>query len=68
MTAGSETQRIIDAIGDAPVRFWSCPNEHPREPLRVTVVWSRNGVAFCTDCGMTSLTDPRRDATGQAGS
>jgi hypothetical protein len=40
------------------VRFWSCPIEHPREPLRVTVEWDGD-VATCTDCGMTNLTDPR---------
>lgn len=55
-----DMDRLLELIGDAPIRFWSCPNEHPREPLRVTVVWSKdNGVAFCTDCGMTNLTDPR---------
>ena len=57
--ATADMDRLLELIGDAPVRFWSCPTEHPRDPPRVTVVWSKNGVAFCTDCGMTNLTDPR---------
>lgn len=44
---------ILDLIGDARVQFWTCPVEHPRLPLRVTVEWSGN-VATCTDCGRTS--------------
>lgn len=37
------------------VRFWRCPVEHPREPLRETVRWIGD-VAHCTEpgCGQTS--------------
>lgn len=47
------SRRVMEAIGNARVRFWTCPIGHCREPLRETVRWSGN-VATCMDCGMTS--------------
>lgn len=42
-------------LPDAPVRFWICPIEHPREPLREQVRWV-DGKAYCLEpgCGRSS--------------
>ncbi len=48
-----EIEDILATIGNARVQFWVCPEQHPREPLRVTVEWNGN-VATCTDCGRTN--------------
>lgn len=55
---GVDVDRLLELLGDVSFQFWSCPRNHPREPLRTTVVWDGD-VATCTDCGMTNRTDPR---------
>lgn len=50
--AGAEVD-LLAALGGARVQFWTCPERHPRLPLRETVRWSGN-VAICMDCGRTN--------------
>lgn len=49
----SMTGDPLAAIGNARIKFWTCPTEHPREPLRETVRWDGD-VATCLDCGRTN--------------
>lgn len=35
------------------VLFWTCPEDHPRLPLRQTVEWDGE-IATCLDCGRTN--------------
>lgn len=44
---------VWEALMNAPVKFWTCPERHPREPLRETVRWNGD-VATCLDCGRTN--------------
>jgi hypothetical protein len=38
---------------EAKVKFWDCPEDHPREPQRVRIVWDGD-LATCQDCGRTN--------------
>jgi hypothetical protein len=38
---------------DARIKFWDCPEDHPRQPQRVRIVWDGD-VATCQDCGRTN--------------
>jgi hypothetical protein len=46
---------------NARVVFWTCPEQHPREPQRVTVEWETGAdgkmTPRCRDCGRTG--EPR---------
>lgn len=48
-------REFFELIGNVPIRFWTCPIEHPPWPPRVTVRWEGD-VAYCTEpgCGRTS--------------
>jgi hypothetical protein len=40
-------------LPDARIKFWDCPEDHPREPQRVRIVWDGD-LATCLDCGRTN--------------
>lgn len=48
---------LLACVGDVEFLFWTCPVQHPRDPLRVTVRW-QGRVATCQDCGRTNLVPP----------
>lgn len=42
-----------DPFEGARIKFWDCPEDHPREPQRVRIVWDGD-LATCQDCGRTN--------------
>lgn len=55
-------EQLEAIIGDARVRFWTCPVLHPKDPPRVLVKWDGD-LATCTQCGRTNkdVVDPVTD-------
>jgi hypothetical protein len=48
-----DEEKIWELLEDVRVKFWCCPEDHPKEPQRVTVKWDGN-IATCQDCGRTN--------------
>jgi hypothetical protein len=49
-----------DPFAGVRIKFWDCPEHHPRLPQRVRIRWDGD-VATCLDCGRTNQVNDRSE-------